>query len=177
MTESAPVRPADYNRSVLEAESQAERFSREGRVGVVLRFGLFYGPEDPPTGQLVDAVRRGWFPLPGRPEAYISWIAHDDAASAVVAALGVPAGTYNVVDDEPLRRRVLGEGIAGLLGVRPPRFLPGWLAPLAGAVGETMARSLRISNRKMKEAGGWQPRYGTIRDELADLISPPPKRR
>ena len=67
--------------------------------------------------------------------------------------------------------------VAELLGVRPPRFLPGWLAPLAGAVGEAMARSLRISNRKMKEAGGWRPRYGTILDGWADLISPPPKRR
>jgi len=161
VTESSAVRPARYNRSVLEAEAQAERFSQMGGAGVVLRFGLFYGPGDPATTTLLDAVRRGWFPLFGRPEAYVSWIAHDDAAGAVVAALSVPAGIYNVVEDEPKRRRELADGLARLLGVRPPRFLPGWATPLVGAVGGTIARSLRISNRKLRAASGWALHYRT----------------
>lgn len=171
VTESAAVRPARYNGSVLEAEAQAQRFSRAGRIGVVLRFGLFYGPRDPATTTLIDAVRRGWFPLFGRPEAYVSWIAHDDAARAAVAALGVPAGIYNVVEDEPMRRRELADGLARLLGVRPPRFLPGWATPLGGAVGGTIARSLRISNRKLKGASGWSPRYRTAIEGLEAVIA------
>jgi nucleoside-diphosphate-sugar epimerase len=165
VTEGSRVAPARYNRSALEAEAQAERFTSAGRVGVVLRFGLFYGPDDPSTTTLIAAVRRGWFPLFGRPEAYVSWAAHDDAAAAVVAALGVPAGVYNVVD-EPMRRRELADGLARMLEVRPPRFLPGWATPLGGAVGPTMARSLRISNRKLRETSGWSPRYRTALDGL-----------
>jgi len=90
--ESAPVRPARYNRSTLDAEAAAERLTKSGGAGVVLRFGMFYGPDDAATRQLLDAVRRGWFPPFEKPQGYTRWLAHDDAANAVVAALGVPAG-------------------------------------------------------------------------------------
>src|SRR5262249_21217994 len=44
ITESDAVRPARYNRSILDAERAAEGFSRSNRCGVVLRFAAFYGP-------------------------------------------------------------------------------------------------------------------------------------
>lgn len=170
LDESAEVRPARYNRSVLDAEAQADRFSREGRVGVVLRFAYMYGPRDPLTEQLLDGVRRGWFPIFGSPDAYGSWIAHDDAAAAVIAALDVPPGIYNVVEDEPMRRRELAEGLAQTLGVKPPRFLPGWVTALGGGVAATLARSLRISNRKLRRASDWAPRYPTTLEGLKAII-------
>lgn len=170
LDETAEVRPADYNRSALEAESQADRCTRAGHSGVVLRFAYMYGPRDPLTEQLLDGVRRGWFPLFGSPDAYGSWIAHDDAAAAVVAALDVPAGIYNVVEDEPLRRRDLAEGLAQTLGVKSPRFLPGWVTALGGGVAATLARSLRISNRKLREASEWAPRYPTALDGLRPIV-------
>jgi len=74
----------------------------------------------------------------------------------------VPAGVYNVVEDEPLRRRELADGIARLIGVKPPRFLPAWTRYLAGSVCEMLARSLRISSRRLREAGGWPPRHPTM---------------
>jgi nucleoside-diphosphate-sugar epimerase len=171
LDESSVVRPARYNRSVLDAEAHADRFTRAGRVGVVLRFGLLYGPGDALALQLVNGVRRGWFPLFGRPDGYSSWAAHDDAASAVVAALGVPAGVYNVAEDEPVRRRDLANGIAQLLGVRPPRFLPRWATHFGGSLGETLARSLRVSNRKLKRVSGWTPRYGTTLEGFEAVIA------
>jgi nucleoside-diphosphate-sugar epimerase len=126
LDESSTVRPARYNRTALDAEASAERFTRAGRVGVVLRFGMLYGPGDGMTATLIVGVRRGWFALFGRPDAYCSWAEHEDAARGVVAALGVPAGIYNVVEDEPMRRRELANGIAQVLGVRPPRLLRRW---------------------------------------------------
>jgi nucleoside-diphosphate-sugar epimerase len=164
--ETAPVAPARYNRSTLDAEAAAERSTHAGRAGVVLRFGFFYGPNDPPTQQIVESVRKGWFPLLGRPEAYTSWVRHEDAASAVVAALDLPAGVYNVVEDEPLPRGELATRLAQVLDVKPPRLLPAWLAPLAGTVGRTMARSLRISNARLKNTGRWAPRYRTMVEGL-----------
>jgi nucleoside-diphosphate-sugar epimerase len=169
--ESSPVKPGRYNRSVLDAESNAARVANVGRAGVVLRFGGFYGPGDPFVEQLVGTVRRGWFPLFGDPEGYFSFVAHDDAATAVVAALGVPAGIYNVTEHEPMRRRELAEGIAQLVGARPPRFPPRWAARLAGSLGETLSRSLRISNRKLESACGWSPRYPTMLDGLRAIVS------
>lgn len=170
LDETAEVRPASYNRSAFEAEGQADEFTRAGRLGVVLRFTYMYGPRDPVTEQLLDGVRRGWFPLFGSPDAYSSWIAHDDAAAAVVAALDVPAGIYNVVETEPMRRRDLAEGLAQTLGVKPPRFLPDWVTALGGGVAATLARSLRISNRKLREASDWAPRYPTMLEGLRAII-------
>jgi nucleoside-diphosphate-sugar epimerase len=169
--ESSAVRPSDYNRSALDAEAQAERFTRAGRAGVSLRFGMFYGVGDPATLQMLDTVRRGWFPLFGRPEGYTTWVSHEDAATAVVAALAVPAGIYNVVESEPLRRRELADGIARLLNVRPPRFFPSWTRRLAGSVGDAIGRSLRISNRKLRNASGWEPRYRTSLDGLTAVVA------
>jgi nucleoside-diphosphate-sugar epimerase len=167
--ESAPVQPAAYNRTVLDAEVQAAALSRAGRIGVVLRFGFLYGPHDAATGLLLTAVRRGWFPLIGDPEGFASWVAHGDAAAAVVAALAVPAGIYNVVDDRPLRRREMAAGIAQLEGVAGPRLLPGWAWPLAGATGRLLARSLRISNRKLRAASAWAPQFPSILEGLAAI--------
>ncbi|HEY5988235.1 MAG TPA: hypothetical protein VIV12_17945 [Streptosporangiaceae bacterium] len=41
----------------------------------------------------------------GPPGSYVSSIHVADAATAVAAALHAPAGTFNVVDDEPLTKR------------------------------------------------------------------------
>lgn len=169
--EQAAVRPVRYNRSVMDAESNARRLTDEGRTGVVLRFGLFYGPGDAGTMQIVDSVRRGWFPLFGRPQDYFSFVAHDDAAAAVLAALRVPAGIYNVTEEEPLTRGEIADGLARLLGAKRPRFLPAWSSRLLGSLGETLARSLRISNRKLERASAWSPRYRTIVDGVEAILS------
>jgi nucleoside-diphosphate-sugar epimerase len=168
--EGSPVKPARYDRTVLDAESSAERFARGGGTAVALRFGYFYGPD--PGGATLDMirfVRKGWSPAPG-PEGFISSISHDDVATAVVAALEVPGGIYNVVDDEPLRRREFFGSMAQALGAAPPKFLPKWAGRLMGGMGETLTRSLRISNRKFRQASGWAPRYPSARDAWPDLL-------
>ena len=162
--EFVPLEPAAYNRTVLDAESAARRFSGAGRTGVTLRFAAFYGPDSAPLKDFIRMIRKGWAPLPGRPRGFISSVSHDDAAKAVVAALDAGPGEYNVVDDEPVRREVYAGTLAAALGTRPPRFPPGWATPLFGAVGEALARSLRISNRKLRGETGWQPRYPSVRE-------------
>lgn len=168
LDEQAPVRPARYNRSVLDAEGSAARFTAAGGVGVVLRFGWFYGPDAFHVRDMLRMVRAGWAPLPGAAGAYWSSVAHDDAASAVVAALGAPAGVYNVVDDEPLARRDFAQAVADAFGLRPPRPLPDWVTPMmrsvGGSVGELLARSQRISNRAFRDAAGWAPRFPSARE-------------
>ena len=162
--ESTPIQPTRYNRSVADAEGSAQRFTSSGRTGVVLRFATFYGPDAEHVHTLIQAIRRGWAPIPGAAGSFISSVSHDDAASAVVAALGVPAGAYNVADDEPLRRREYFDALATALGAPSPRLLPAWLAGLMGPLGETLARSLRISNRKLRTASGWAPQYPSVRE-------------
>lgn len=162
--EDTPIAPTRYNRTVTDAEASARRFTTHGRAGVVLRFGGFYGHDSVFTRDMIELVRKGRAPLPGAPDAYVSSISHDDAASAVVAALGVPAGTYNVVDDEPLRRREFAAALAAALHVEPPRPFPAWLAALAGSLGELMSRSQRISNRLLRWESGWRPKYPSLHE-------------
>lgn len=162
--ERSRIRPVRYNRSVIDAERAAARFASHGGAGVVLRFAAFYGPDASHLRPLLAAARRGFAALPGAGEAFVSSVSHDDAASAVVAALRVPAGIYNVADDEPVRRREYFDVLAAALGVPPPRLLPPWVTLLAGSLGELMARSVRISNWKLREAASWAPRYPSVRE-------------
>jgi nucleoside-diphosphate-sugar epimerase len=158
-------RPAAYNQTALDAEASASRVTEAGGVGVALRFALLYGgAEDGFTRDVLRYAARGWLPLFGRPDGYVSMVTHDDAAGAVVAALSAPPGVYNVVDDEPLSRSALAHTIADTLGVPPPKLPPRWVASMAGSLGETIARSLRLSNRSLRGATGWQPRYPSGRE-------------
>jgi nucleoside-diphosphate-sugar epimerase len=170
ITERYPVAPAPYNESTLDAERAALRFAERGATGIVLRFAGLYGP-DAMARDLVKMVKMGWSPLPGSPDAYYSSVTQDDAATAVVAALGVPSGTYNVVDDEPLPRRAWVDAIARAANAKAPKFAPAWTARLMGAVGELMSRSERISNRKLREASGWKPKFPSAREGWRAVIA------
>ncbi|AHG89032.1 NAD-dependent epimerase/dehydratase [Gemmatirosa kalamazoonensis] len=165
--ESWPVRPAPYNESVLDAERSEARFTERGGTGVVLRFALFYGPDSTFLHDAMPIARRGWLALPGDASAFVSSVSHDDAATAAVAALGVPAGIYNVTDDEPLTRGAWGTALAAALGAPPPRPLPRWLTRLGGSTLELLSRSQRMSNRKLRAAAGWAPRYTSVREGFA----------
>jgi 2-alkyl-3-oxoalkanoate reductase len=162
--ERAPVRPGRYNRGVIDAEAATEHFTRSGGTGIALRFAFFYGADSDYTRDAIRLVRKGWAPTLGRPEGFISSVSHDDAAAAVVAALAAGAGTYNVVGDEPMRRRAFSDALAEVLGVASPRLLPAWLTYVTGSLGDVLGRSQRISNRKLRAECGWSPRYPSMRE-------------
>jgi nucleoside-diphosphate-sugar epimerase len=88
-------------RSALVAEEQTERFARAGGRGVVLRFGLLDGPG---TGN--DQPRR----------EFGATLHIADAGRALVAALSLPSGTYNVCRGE---ERVSAERFTQATGWRP----------------------------------------------------------
>jgi len=169
--EDTPLEPVAYNETLLDAEASTARFAANGGTGIVLRFAAFYGPDAMQVRTYIDALRKGWAPIPGGPKRYISSISHDDAASAVVAALRLSSGAYTVVDDEPVRREEFFGTLAEDLNLAPPRFLPAWLTPLFGSLGEMMARSLRLSNDKLKGATNWAPRYRSIREGWPAMLA------
>jgi nucleoside-diphosphate-sugar epimerase len=145
------------------AEAAAARFAEHGGVGVVLRFAQFYAPDSTHTQAFNATTRRRVNPFLGAPEAYTSFIHAEDAGSAVVAALRAPSGTYNIADDEPLTRAEAGRVVAEALGVKPPRALPKVVQAATPASAKLLMRSLRVSNRRFKEATGWQPAHRSIR--------------
>ncbi len=90
---------------------------------------------------------------------------------AVTGVARAASGIYNAVDDEPLSHRHYVDALAAALGVRPPRLPPTWLTPLLGSLGEILSRSLRISNRKLREECGWTPQYPSAREGWRAVVA------
>jgi len=161
--------------SSLVAESEVHRFANEGKRGIILRMGAFYGPGSATTRDLLRSARRGVAMVFGPRKAYMPLIWIPDAALAVVDALfKAPPGTYDIVDDEPLQRRHLAAALAQAVGrrwlIRPPTFM---LRLMAGKDAMFLARSQRVSNRRFKDATGWSPSVGDARTGLKLLAIEP----
>jgi nucleoside-diphosphate-sugar epimerase len=135
--------------------------------GIALRYGGFYGE---PDDGLILPVRRRLFPIVGNGAGVWSFIHLDDAATATVLALeqGRP-GIYNVVDDEPAPMGEWLPFLAKLIGAKPPRRVPRWLARLfAGEAAVMMGTTSRgASNAKAKRELGWTLRHPTWREGFA----------
>jgi nucleoside-diphosphate-sugar epimerase len=139
--------------------------------GIVLRYGAFYGADN---DGLLEPVRKRQFPIVGGGGGVFSWIQLDDAAAATVLALehDGPA-IYNVVDDEPAPVREWLPVLADLLGAKPPRHVPAWLARLiAGEAAVMMGTEARgASNVKAKRELGWTLRYPSWRQGFAEVYA------
>jgi len=81
-----------------------------------------------------------------------------------VAALGVPAGTYNIVDNEPLTKRAYADALSAAAGKVPWLRAPGRAALLLGNRSTSLTRSLRVSNARFRKASGWTPLYPSARE-------------
>ena len=160
------VAPEPYPNATgnLAAEASAARFGSAGGAAVTLRLGLFYGVGARHSEEFLAMARRHVVPLMGRPESYLSSIHVADGGAAVVAALGVPAGVYNVVDDQPLTKREFADALARAAGTKPWIRGPGRLALLFGHRTASLTRSMRVSNRRFREASHWRPKYPSARE-------------
>ncbi|MGH3803500.1 MAG: NAD-dependent epimerase/dehydratase family protein, partial [Pseudonocardiaceae bacterium] len=166
--ESAAPAAAGVTSAALVAEAEAARFAECGGAGVALRFGQFYGFDSGHTVQAIEAVLAG-LPVELGPEsAYRSSITTDDAAAAVVAALDVPRGVYNVVDDRPLPRAEYVDALAHALGVPTPTVRS--VTPELPAAFSMMLRSQRVSNQRFKRVTGWQPQSPSAWEGWAFVI-------
>ena len=143
----------------LAAEASAARFSGAGGAGVVLRFGLFYGPGARHSEQFLTLARHHVVTVMGQSDSYVSSVHVADGGTAVTAALQLASGIYNVVDDQPLTKLEYAQALADAAGRRPWIQGPGRLAVFFGDRLTSLTRSLRVSNRRFRHATRWQPRY------------------
>ena len=164
--EDVPLEPYAQTMTVPDAEASARSITAAGGTGVVLRFGLFY--DAGASAAVLAMARRGRLMLPGSPTGYVSMIHLEDAGAAVVAALSVPAGTYNVVEDEPATRSEHAEILGELLGRPRIRPLPAPLARLR--LLRVLARSHRIANGRLKRVSDWTPVYPNPRAGWQQIV-------
>jgi nucleoside-diphosphate-sugar epimerase len=140
--------------------------------GIALRYGGFYGAAN---DGLLGPVRKRQFPIVGNGGGVSSFIHLDDAAAATVLALEHDrAGVYNIVDDEPAPVREWLPVLANLLGAKPPRHFPRWLARLVAGEGAVMmgTESRGASNAKAKRELGWSLRYPSWRQGFVAAYAP-----
>jgi nucleoside-diphosphate-sugar epimerase len=162
--EDAPVDRYPMARGNLAAEAKADRFSQAGGTGIVLRFGWFYGPGAAHSERLFALARRHLGLVLGPPDSYVSSTHVADAAAAVAAALHAPAGTFNIVDDEPLTKRQYADALARAAGTTMWLRGPGRAALVFGDRLTSLTRSLRVSNARFRTATDWAPGYPSARE-------------
>ena len=140
-----------------------------GIDGLVLRYGMLYGPGTfhDRRGSTAADIIAGRVPLVEGATGMYSWLHVEDAASAAVAALerGAP-GIYNVVDDEPAPQPEWLPVLAQALRADPPAAAETPPPPY------TLEMSLRgASNAKAKRELGWRPRYASWREGFAASLA------
>ncbi|MBN8612126.1 MAG: NAD-dependent epimerase/dehydratase family protein [Deltaproteobacteria bacterium] len=137
----------DYARTKLEAERVVTRAHARGLATVILRPRALYGPGDTTIlPRVVEALRRGQFPLLDGGRSLVDLTFIDDAVQALVCALSSDraiGGTYHVTSGDP---RPIGEVIAALadgLGLaRPTRHVSADRALVVAGVLEALHRAL-----------------------------------
>lgn len=130
----------------VAAVEALERAVADMPVGVVLRYGLLYGPGTwyARDGLATEQIRRGEMEAT---DGVTSFVHVADAARAALAALAWPAGPVNIVDDEPAAGTVWLPIYARLIGAPTPPTgsdCGGW---------ERGATNARARER------GWRPTY------------------
>lgn len=124
------------------------------RHGVVLRYGLLYGPG---TWYATDgdAYRRAAEGEVAATTGWTSFVHADDAAEATVDdALTWPAGVVNVVDDAPAHVEEWGPRLVALAG---------------GSVRSISARAEgRAASNARARSLGWTPRHPSWRDSWSE---------
>ena len=143
--------------------------------GLVLRYGAFYGPRSGLfDGPMVDQLRRRRAPVIGDGDGWWSFLHLDDAAAATALAVvrGAP-GLYNVVDDDPAPVRDWLPALAAMLGAKPPRRVPRWVARIGAGehVVAMMTENRAGSNLKARRELGWSPAHSSWRTGFAEVIA------
>lgn len=146
--EQTPYARDDQGRPVYAPIEQLEAAVLGLTGGVVLRYGLFYGPGtwyDRGGSQYESAAA-------GTVTATTDWTSFvhvDDAADATVLALDWPAGVITIVDDEPARAADWAPVLISAAGGTPTRI-------------ETRAEGRAASNTKARGLG-WTPGHPSWR--------------
>lgn len=119
--------------------------------GVILRYGLFYGPGTwySKIGPFADAVQRAERPAG---KGFSSFIHVEDAARAAMRAIDWPPGVFNIVDDEPAAGTEWLPAFAAAIGAPAP------------PEGQFNGYEQGASNKKVRQELGWKPLHPTWRE-------------
>ncbi len=174
-TEDDPLDPGPVRetRRIHEAIRRLENavLSARWTEGIVLRYGVFYGPGTSmsPGADQLEMIRKRKFPLVGDGAGVWSFIHVADAAEATAAAVERGTrGVYNVVDDDPAPVAEWLPAVAQTLGAKKPMRVPRFVGRLAaGEAAVMMMTEVRgASNAKARQDLNWRPAHSSWREGL-----------
>ncbi len=161
--------------AIASMEEQILAASRVGAIeGIVLRYGLFYGPDNPATRYMVSLAQRRFLPVVRGDNSLLPVIHDEDAVSATIAALdhGPAGAVYDIVDERPVSMTDLVVSLARYAGAPKPFTVPSWLPRLfAPYLAQVTSMHVNLSNAAARRDLGWRPKYPTIDDGLAQTLS------
>jgi 2-alkyl-3-oxoalkanoate reductase len=171
-TDDADIQAASA--AVRSMESQILDAALSGTIeGLVLRYGLFYGPGNPATVEMITLVRRRRLPMVRGDRGQLPYIHLDDAVAATVAALehGSSGSTYDIVDDSPVSVSEMVRAMAEQTGAPRPYTVPAWLPRLVVPyLARLIGLRVSVSNAKARRELGWRPIYPSYREGLRQTI-------
>jgi len=175
--ESVPFRPQGIDLKRVEREATLAEWSRTGFAHTCsLVLGNVYGRGGSFEGY-VERARQGEHNVIESGQSFMSPVHRRDVGIAYVRALELaPSGErYNVCDDEPIRAIRHAELLCAAAGGPPPGNAS--FDDVAAAIGPLHARSLtqsiRMSNARFRSQLGWQPRFSTFEEGVAEALRAP----
>ena len=150
--QAAPPR----DRTVLAVQS-LEQAVAEMPIGVILRYGILYGPGTwySRDGLTTEQIKRGEIEANDGVTSFLHVV---DAAQAAHQALEWPAGVLNIVDDSPATGKAWVSLYATLVESPPPPTKSGALNWERGA-----------SNQRARQLG-WQPAFPTWHEGFKTVL-------
>jgi 2-alkyl-3-oxoalkanoate reductase len=161
--------------AVRSMESQILESSRSGAIdGIILRYGLFYGPGNPATEEMIAMVRKRRLPRVRNDPGRLPYIHVDDAVAATVAALdrGASGSVFDIVDDHPASFSEMITEMAAMAGASRPRTVPAWLLRVvAPYMARLLLLDMPLSNTKARRELGWAPMFPSYREGLRQTLA------
>ncbi|MBU1720839.1 MAG: NAD(P)-dependent oxidoreductase, partial [Bacteroidetes bacterium] len=141
---------------------------------IQLIFGKIYG-----TGGIFrfmyDMIERGRMKIIGKADNFIPNIHADDAASAIIKAIGkMPIGEkFIIADDTPATQKEFTMQMAKLMNKKPPGRIPGFIIRIV--IGndfyKVISMNCKVSNEKARRLLDWQPKYPSYIEGLEEVIA------
>ena len=150
--ESAPILPypTRYSATKAAGEERVQQVARQGLKVNSVYPSLVYGPPGKKEGAnaLLRSMMLGRFPALVEPEKLASWVHLDDLVDGIVLVIEkAPPGRNYLFAGEAWTIRRLATRVAGITGVRAPRFALS--AKTARRLFRVAAPLLRLTGRKL----------------------------
>lgn len=158
-----PARPG--GKAFLKAEQYLQDHPVWSKRSIILRMAGIYGPDRIPRSADIQAGK----PIPAPGGGALNLIHVDDAVQAICLAADAEnfAPLYIVSDGRPVDRRDYYREVARLLDAPEPTFEePAPDSPAAQRAGSDR----KMSNRRLVEQLGFQPKYPSYREGLAAIL-------